>query len=309
MSDQPTAAMIAAGMTIPERLIYAIKFLRGDEDGNAWLTDLDEVLRDYQLRWDLRFESIAEGGAMSCCAYCIDSEDQELVLKIPVDSDTGALEALTLKTWSTLEVAPQVAARDPSTGVFLMERLRPGVTYTGIDRIEEAGAFVEMFSRLVGGRPEAGQADLPPLSKLVGERITWAQERFNAQDAAPYRPDLERAEGLATRLGEQAVQRRLVHGDLQAKNLLWGPGGRLFCIDPIAAYGDPASDAAMWAVLQDSTIPIDSILAQLAHDVGMAIENLEDWAYVVSTAELRPTQPSRFARQSEFIDSYERRRS
>lgn len=296
-------ALYAAGLRIPGRLIYAIKFLRGEDAGMMWLEELDAVLGVYQHRWNLRYEAIAEGGAMSCCAYCLDDSSSDLVLKVPVDAASGVTEARTLTIWQQSGVVPKVLESDPVTGVFLMQRLRPGVTYTGVRILDDSSTFIDMFRHLQDAGKAADWTDVPPLSTLIRDRLSWAEERFAQADAAPVRPDLDRAAAIASSL-EGLGPQQVVHGDLQAKNLIWGGDRRLYCIDPFTAYGDPSSDAAMWAVLQDSDVPIQPLLGRLARELNIDQERLEDWAYVISTAELRPSALDRFIRQRAFLQTY-----
>lgn len=303
MTSHGATTMLAAGMPIPDRLVYAIKFLRGEDAGTAWLEGLDDVLGAYRDAWNLTFEGIAQGGAMSCCAYCRDGSLVELVLKVPVEPRSGVIEARTLQHWSTCDVAPQVVESDSTTGVFLMERMRPGTTFTGVSRLDDVAPFVEMFVLLEGAGRAPGWRGVPPLSALIGERLGWAQQRFAAPDVASLRPDLEQAAELAASLDDDKLS-RVVHGDLQAKNLLWGSGNRLCCIDPLTAVGDPVSDVAMWAVLQDSEVPIGALLQRLARELSVDLERLQDWAFIISTAELRPLQLGRFERQKRYLEDY-----
>lgn len=41
------------------------------------------------------------------------------------------------------------------------------------------------------------------------------------------------------------VRPRLIHGDLWSGNLLRGPGGRWYLVDPSIAFGNPEQDLAM----------------------------------------------------------------
>jgi streptomycin 6-kinase len=296
-------------MPIPARLVKAITFLRGDEDGLAWLSGLDDVLRHFAAVWRLSLKSVAEGGAMSCCAFCVDDAGAELVLKVPVDQAAGVGEAATLRSWEPYGVAPRVVQADSAAGIFLMERVRPGVTFTGETNLSRLGATVDLFERLAAAGRADERHDIPKLAVLIEERLTWASERFADPAVSALRPDLDRVSRVAGALQSSNSGDDVVHGDLQAKNVLIGPAGRILCIDPFTARGDQASDVAMWTVLQDTDIPISDMLAALAKATHTDLDLLEDWAYVIAAAELRPKQAARFARQHDYLEAYERIRS
>lgn len=305
MTTQSVTPMRAAGLPIPEQLVKAIKYLRGDEGGLEWLTALDGMLREYMTRWKLQLGSIAEGGAMSCCVFCIGEDGTDLVLKVPVEPRSGVGEAATLRRWVAFDVAPRVVHVDATSGVFLMERVLPGTTFAGIGGVEDLPPFLEMFDRLEGAGRKMDRLDVPELSSLMDDRLGWARVRFDDPEVAPLRPNLEFVAELANSLGH-AGNKELIHGDLQAKNVLWGPNGRIFCIDPLTAWGDRASDVAMWAVLQDTNVPITAILRALTAQSALDPERLDDWAYAIATIELRPAQAERYSRQRQFLDEYER---
>jgi len=83
----------------------------------------------------------------------------------------------------------------------------------------------------------------------------WLQTRIEPQLAMAARKKLlgsdlnERLEKMIRRRsaewGLDQVEPRLIHGDLWSGNLLPGPDGRLFLIDPSVACGNPEQDFAM----------------------------------------------------------------
>ena len=298
--------MWASGLPIPARLVAAITFLRGEDDGLAWLRGLDRTSRDYADRWRLRLESIALGGAMSCCIFATSADGAPLVLKIPVDGDAGRLEAAVVGLWARTGGAPAVVEADPDAGGFLMSRVLPGDTYTGLDPAGIDGgvaAIVDLANRLGPVTPPDG-LPVPDLRSVFEARLEWARARFADTDAAALAPPLDRAADLLGELLVSQAESVLLHADLQAKNVLVGPEGRLYAIDPLCARGERLSDLAMWAVLQDTAVPIDEVLEALSVRANLDLGRLRSWAYVIACLELRPLQPSRFARQVAFIENH-----
>ena len=79
--------------------------------------------------------------------------------------------------------------------------------------------------------------------------------------------DLEKALQDCTqswKLNDQKA--RLIHGDLWSGNLLTGPGGQPYFIDPSPAYGHPEQDLAMLALF-GSSLPA-SQMEEIAKQVG-----------------------------------------
>jgi protein-ribulosamine 3-kinase len=105
----------------------------------------------------------------------------------------------------------------------------------------------------------------------------WWQDRLHAQFHAAERRGL-----LDARMGrelegvhERCVREwslndcapRLVHGDLWSGNVLAGPGGRLYLIDPSVAYSNPEQDLAMLDLFGNSLSP--GQLEAIARSVGV----------------------------------------
>lgn len=178
MCRQPTPPAVSGlPLEISERLEKAILFARGEADGVAWLRALPRRVDAYLRRWDLTPLEVAEGGAMSCCLYCLTSLGDEAVLKIPFDATSGRLEARSLRRWARGGASPEVLATASTSGVFLMRRVRPGTTAVPRGTPRDAERFCELITRLT--RPElGGMRGLKPLDDVTGMRFEWAIERF-----------------------------------------------------------------------------------------------------------------------------------
>lgn len=162
---------------VPERLEKAIIFLRGEEDGRAWLDALPDRISGYAERWQLSLEGIADRGAMSCCVYATTCEGISAVLKIPVDRESGITETAMLDRWSAAGATPEVLYSDEDSGVFLMSRIVPGDIAWPVHGVTDSEQFGELLSRLdAPGLPEP--PELKDLADIAWMRIGWARDRL-----------------------------------------------------------------------------------------------------------------------------------
>ncbi|MFG2446461.1 aminoglycoside phosphotransferase family protein [Nocardia fluminea] len=292
--------------TIPERLEAAIIFLRGEQDGREWLGALPDRLGYYAERWGLELDSIAENGAMSCCAYCTEIETgRAAVLKIPVDLEAGNTEMRMIDRWAAGDAAPKVLQHDIDTGVFLMTRIIPGtVVWPGSDPGESA-SFATLLSRL--NAPDLPEPPaLKDLADVVQMRMGWARERFDdprfAEDVerVGINRHLEEAERVLERLLITTERRHVLHADLQAKNILQGRD-LWFTIDPLGAVGDLNAEAALWVAIQDGPRTIPERLSDLATHPLLTTSRMLGWTYVFAVAEYRPYLPASGERIERFL--------
>lgn len=252
---------------IPDRLDKAIIFLRGEQEGRAWLNALPERIAHYANTWNLTLDSIADSGAMSCCVYCTTPDNTAAVLKIPVDQESGSTEMRLLQRWATSGAAPAILARDNGSGVFLMTRIEPGTIAWPVHSSTDTERFGRLLTTLnAPAVPEP--PNLKDLSEIVHMRIAWARDRFaDPRYAEPMRrfsapTRLARAEELAATLLRTTPTRHVLHADLQAKNILQGPTD-WHTIDPLGALGDINAEAALWVAIQDGPSTIADRLAEL----------------------------------------------
>ncbi|MFD3705794.1 aminoglycoside phosphotransferase family protein [Nocardia sp. NPDC058658] len=297
--------------TIPERLEAAIIFLRGEDDGRAWLGTLPDQLARYAQRWGLEMDSIADNGAMSCCAYCTETETgRAAVLKIPVDLEAGNTEMQMINRWAAGNAAPSVLRQDTNTGVFLMTRIVPGTVAWPGDDPAESDSFTTLLSRL--NAPDLPEPPaLKDLADVIEMRMGWARERF---DDPRFTDAIGRIDGYRHLADAQVVidkllstteQPRVLHADLQAKNILQGPD-LWYTIDPLGAVGDVNAEAALWVAIQDGPRTIAERLDDLASHPLLVPNRLLAWTYVLAVAEYRPYLPPSGERIVQFIGSIDR---
>ncbi|MEO3786881.1 aminoglycoside phosphotransferase family protein [Actinocorallia sp. B10E7] len=284
---------------IPESLVKAIVFLRGEENGHAWLRELPERIGFYCRQWNLHPESIAEGGAMSCCIFCTTSSGTPAVLKIPVDEAAGLNELRLLQHWSTSEATPQILDQASDSGVFLMTRILPGTTAWATADHTDSQQFGALLDRL--NHPLLPQA--PPLkdmAEIAEMRLDWARDRFADPRYANDVANIKDAERVLDALLQTTTTRHVLHADLQAKNILRGPD-RWYAIDPLGASGDLNAEAALWIAIQDGPTTTEARLIGLSAHQALHPDRLRAWTFVLSVAEYRPYLPPSAKRIEKFL--------
>lgn len=287
-------------LVIPEKLVRAILFLRGQEDGSRWLADLPGILDHYSSVWGATFEVISDGGAMSACALGTQG-GQGVVLKVPVDAQMGRSEGQLLDYWAPTGVVPAVIERDAETGVFLMERISPGDTQYPRSGVTDSERYGDLISRLC----QPGLVN-PPAVRTLGEvmdmRIGWCKERFEGDGyegvsvLLPFALDM---------LGELQLSfdpsmSRMLHADLQAKNVL-GRGGRYIAIDPMGAWGDLNAEVALWIAIQDGSTSILRRVEEMSSHHLLDPTRLAAWTYVLSIVEYRRHESVHAQRIEEYL--------
>ncbi|WP_165964515.1 phosphotransferase [Actinomadura sp. KC216] len=113
-------------------------------------------------------------------------------------------------------------------------------------------------------RDQPAPAHLPTLTDWLSMRLT-ATEVVDMPSGRTTAPEAERqhAAALLSELAEQPPQ-MICHGDTSSKNILMGPAGKLYLIDPRDLSGDIAYDVAVAACKTKGTEPIDTRAVELA---------------------------------------------
>lgn len=286
-------------IVIPRSLHDAIVFLQGEDKGGEWLRILPARIEAYAKSWCLVPAKVLIGGAMSCCVACTDAAGDLCVLKIPIDVATGRLEAAALAFWDDGGSVPAIKRIDEESGTILMHFVEEGVA-----TMDPATAFADLLDRLHGTGRLPVRNEFPNLESNIAMRTSWAVERFDIPEHSEGLIYLSTARRLAAQLLEGGeIDLMLCHGDLQSKNILTNISGEYVAIDPLPAVGDPHFDAAFWCVMQDSSTPIKSMLAEICrHLPRFGIGRLNRWAWVIAALELRPYLATTKDRMLAYLD-------
>ncbi|MGE3726031.1 MAG: aminoglycoside phosphotransferase family protein [Candidatus Sericytochromatia bacterium] len=161
------------------------------------------------------------------------------VLKLRPPDRNCQLEIQTLRAYGGRGAARLVDA-DAERGAILLQRLEPGsllaeVLLRGEEALAVAFAaqtMVRLWQSLPSGQPSLqawaeGFARIGPSCPLAPERWQEAQALYLQWSAEPGREVL-------------------LHADLHPDNLLLGPDGRYWAIDPHGRVGDPAFEPAAY---------------------------------------------------------------
>jgi streptomycin 6-kinase len=76
----------------------------------------------------------------------------------------------------------------------------------------------------------------------------------------------------------------MCHGDVSARNVLTGKGGRLFLVDPRGLSGDAAYDVAVAALKAMVRGAPSSVASHLANSVGVDPDRVRAWMIVADAA-------------------------
>lgn len=280
---------------IPDSLREDLAFnLGGREAADAWLAGAAETAEALAEAWELRPLEVLSGGSFSLCVKCAGPKGELLVLKVPASLEGGAAELAALRAWDG-DGAARVLREDPESATMLMNYLgRVGEGDYGLEDI------VDLAERLHRGAPD----DYPfvAVHDNLARRIEWARERFREPGYERHQDDLEVAEKLVVDLQSPDTDPVLLHGDLQAKNLIVH-GERLTAVDPMPVLGPAVFDVAFWIAKSHHARPMHSYVDQVSSlRPGLDRERLLRWTWALAVLENRPYIERGAEQRQEFID-------
>lgn len=125
---------------------------------------------------------------------------------------------------------------------------------------------------------------LPTLTGWLHTRLT-GESLSDLPRGRAQAPEKERRHAVAILRDLGAgVSNMLCHGDPSSRNILLGPGGQLFLIDPRGVSGDVCYDVAVaaWKTAADEHASVRA--TNLARLVGVDAERVQAWLVVAETA-------------------------
>lgn len=216
------------------------------QHADAWLAELPDIASGYAQQWGLTLGEPLEGGSVSAVMGATQNNESctEAVLKIyppwvPSVSNRftpAGVEAAALR-YIDGDCAPRVLASDSQA--LLIERINPGTALHDMSA-EQAATLIGQFSKPV----IPGTRTVPLLYETIKNRYDRGFSKLHPAISCEL---YNSAFGVAAALS--SVPRwNLVHGDLKPKNVLQRSDGSYAAIDPDAAIGHFAYDAATWAI-------------------------------------------------------------
>jgi streptomycin 6-kinase len=279
---------------IPDSLVENLAFNLGAAAAATWLEGAVLRARVLCQEWELRPLQVLSGGSMSLCIKCAGPGGELLVLKIPASLDGGAAEIAALRAWGG-NGAARVIRTDRATCAVLMNYL--GEVGQGGYGLED---IVDLAERLHQGDP--GGYDFGTVDDNLTRRINWATDRFQEDGYERHKGDLALAEKLVVDLVFTDDRPVLLHGDLQAKNLILS-GDELTAVDPLPVLGPAIFDVAFWiakSVHQHPTLFYVKRVAELRPELD--VDALLRWTWALAVLENRPYIEAGAVQRQEFID-------
>ena len=260
----------------PLRIPANLDWLRGLDDGRAWLESLPGLADECVARWMLDLGDPYPESFVSLVVPATTAGGGDAVLKIQWPHRESEQEAAALRLWDG-DGAVRLLEHDADRHALLLERCSPGhhLATAGCDAALDV--FVDLLPRL--WKP-AG----PSFTSLAEEAARWADELPGTWERAG-RPFERRLVDRAVRSlqalpgGDDPV---LLHQDLHADNVLAAMREPWLAIDPKPLAGDRAFSAAPIVrsyELGHSPELVEHRLRRLCGELGLDEERAREWAF------------------------------
>lgn len=285
---------------VPDSLRENLAFnLGGVDQAESWLAEALDRAGELVEQWRLDPVEVLSGGAFSLCLRCTGDQGEELVLKIPASLAGGAAEIAALRAWRG-DGAARLLREDPQSSALLMNFLgRVG------EGDYDLADVVDLAERLHVPPPD--DYAFAEIEDNLTRRIQWARNRFDEAGYEQHRGDLALAEKLVLQLCAADRDPVLLHGDLQAKNLIVHVD-ELTAVDPMPVLGPALFDVAFWIAKSHHAHPTHTYVDQVAGlRPDLDAEALMRWTWALAVLENRPYIERGAEQRQEFIDGWRER--
>lgn len=246
------------------------------ERPGAWREALAERLPSLVAQWDLRLGDVMTGGWNSVVLACA-APHGPAVLKVTLAAEAVSLEARALRHWGP-DAAVRVLASDATRGALLLERLVPATQMPAT--AEALGTPVQALGALHAATSPIGFPTLAALYADAEPRLLamWRKRNKPVAHEAALRAATSLREFAAAPVRGGCV---LLHGDPVPANFLLGAAGYR-AIDPRPRAGDPAYDAAFWALFSEEGRGVAAKARCLADLLDLDADRVLRWAWAMA---------------------------
>ena len=259
---------------LPEALAGSLP--RFGDHGKAWRSRLPGLVDAAAVRWGLEVGPPFEpGGVTSWVAPATTTAGTEVVLKVVVPHDEAAAEGAGLAAWAG-QGAVRLREHDPESWTLLLERVGPG-------DLEQAGkdAWLPVMLDIL---TELWSAPVPEGVPAVADAVaSWPGLMRSRASADHWDPSLlEQALDVLETWPNEALEPRLLHGDLHPENVL-ARGDEWVAIDPKPVVGDRTYDLRqVIRALVDPAEPVVGPVVRRIHEVtGLDEERMLGWTLAI----------------------------
>ena len=281
---------------MPEGLAW----LRGSEEGRAWLASLPRLLAECAESWDFRLARPFPAAFEAICYPVTRADGEPAVLKVQFPGRESEYEAEALAHWAGVGAA-RLLEHDRGRHALLIERCVPGSPLAELEQDAALDVLVGLLPRL--WRP----AGLP--FRTVEDEAAWWAEGLPGAWQATGRPFEQRLLDAAVRAIEELAPTQgppvLLHQDLHAANVLSAEREPWLAIDPKPLVGE--RELGLAAIIRGDELGrgrehVLHRLMRLTSDLGLDRDRARRWAFVQTLAwsvNTAADEPVFFARQLE----------
>jgi streptomycin 6-kinase len=255
-----------------------LDWLRGLDEGRAWLDRLPRLLEECREQWSLTLE---EPFSYAFASLAVPAG--EAVLKIQFPDRESEREADALARWDG-NGAVRLLAHDRERRALLLERCRPGTAlHTGLD----PDATVDVIAGLVERLWQPASTPFRPLAEEAAHWLADLEGKWERGRRPFERPlldaGLEALRELPSTQGEQV----LVNQDLHADNVLAAEREPWLVIDPKPLVGE--REFGLASIVRGGELGHDARsvrrrLDRLTSELGLDRERARGWAIAQTLA-------------------------
>lgn len=226
--------------TLPNKFVDTVRSTFGAAGENL-LRDLPQIMAESRARWNLELFDPFDNLSFNYVVPGRLSDGTHIVLKIGIPENKELLtEIATLRLYNGKGMAELIDAV-PEKGVFLIERILPGIPLTSEPDDSLATQIAAETMRALC-LPVPDQHSFPTTAEWFAG-LRRLRNGFDGGTGPLPERLVSMAEDLSTRLLASSSADVVLHGDLHHDNILGSDRGGWLAIDPKGVIGEPCYEA------------------------------------------------------------------